>query len=483
MSREFSSADHLPRGNSLRRRRVRIGSAHTPIHSLLHRLLLPAMAAGSLLLTLRVLDTPGGSMHWALALVALLAGSQLLTALPENSGVALSAWLRRTLPRLLLEWGCILLLMVFVEKAMNLPTLLSREVLLAWSVLGLGAIVMGSLAKTHVARALNGGEAEQQRYIIVGANELGMELHRRVSLFGNDRFHGFFDDRAPDRLPRDTVAQLQGKMRDIRAFVTEQGIDAVYITLPVATNDRVLDLIRELRDTTVSVYVVPVIMSLDSIQPRMMEIDGLPVVSIYDTPLHGASALGKRAMDFVCALLALLAIWPLLLLIAVGVKITSPGPVLFKQRRYGLHGEEIRVYKFRSMSVCEDGEQVAQATRGDSRVTPFGSFLRRTSLDELPQVINVLQGRMSLVGPRPHAVAHNEQYRKLIDGYMFRHKVRPGITGWAQVNGLRGETRTVDRMQERVDFDLEYLRSWSLWMDFKIILRTVRLLFRDARAF
>jgi len=174
---------------------------------------------------------------------------------------------------------------------------------------------------------------------------------------------------------------------------------------------------------------------------------------------------------------------PVMAAIAVGVKTGSPGPVLFKQRRYGLDGDEIVVYKFRSMTVSEDGAVVTQARKNDARVTRFGAFLRKSSLDELPQFINVLQGRMSIVGPRPHAVAHNEQYRKLIKGYMLRHKVKPGITGWAQVNGLRGETDTLDKMQARVACDIEYLRNWSLMFDLMIILKTVLVVFRDRNAY
>ena len=169
--------------------------------------------------------------------------------------------------------------------------------------------------------------------------------------------------------------------------------------------------------------------------------------------------------------------------IALAVKLTSRGPVLFKQRRYGLNGEEIHIYKFRSMTVCEDGPVVTQATRNDQRITPLGRILRRTSLDELPQILNVLEGKMSMVGPRPHAIAHNELYRKLISGYMIRHKVRPGITGWAQVNGLRGETDTIDQMRTRVEYDLDYLRNWSLWLDFKILIRTALLVVRDQQAY
>jgi len=173
----------------------------------------------------------------------------------------------------------------------------------------------------------------------------------------------------------------------------------------------------------------------------------------------------------------------LLLAVAIGVKMSSPGPVIFRQKRNGLDGEEIIVYKFRSMRTQDNGAVVKQATKGDPRITPFGAFIRKTSLDELPQFVNVLQGRMSIVGPRPHAVAHNEEYRRLIKAYMVRHKVKPGITGWAQVNGYRGETDTIEKMQARVEFDLEYLRNWSLGLDLQIIIRTVRVMVFDRNAY
>jgi putative colanic acid biosynthesis UDP-glucose lipid carrier transferase len=174
---------------------------------------------------------------------------------------------------------------------------------------------------------------------------------------------------------------------------------------------------------------------------------------------------------------------PLLLAVAIGVKMSSPGPIIFRQKRNGLDGEEIIVYKFRSMRTQDNGPVVKQATKGDPRITPFGAFIRKTSLDELPQFVNVLQGRMSIVGPRPHAVAHNEEYRRLIKAYMVRHKVKPGITGWAQVNGYRGETDTIEKMQARVEYDLEYLRNWSLGLDLQIIIRTARLMLFDRNAY
>jgi putative colanic acid biosynthesis UDP-glucose lipid carrier transferase len=247
----------------------------------------------------------------------------------------------------------------------------------------------------------------------------------------------------------------------------------IYVTLPMASQPRIMKLLEELHDTTASVYFVPDIFIFDLIQGRMDTIGGIPVLAVCETPFRGMNGLIKRASDIILAALILLLISPVLLAIAAGVKLTSPGPALFRQRRYGLDGREIVVYKFRSMTVAEDGAVVKQATKNDSRVTPFGAFLRRTSLDELPQFVNVLQGRMSIVGPRPHAVAHNEMYRKLVKGYMVRHKVRPGITGWAQVNGLRGETETVDKMKARIEYDLDYLRHWSLRLDLHIIWRTI----------
>jgi putative colanic acid biosynthesis UDP-glucose lipid carrier transferase len=218
-------------------------------------------------------------------------------------------------------------------------------------------------------------------------------------------------------------------------------------------------------------------------EARFDNVGGMPVIAICETPFMGLNSTIKRASDIALASVILLLLSPLMLAIALAVKLSSPGPVIFRQRRYGLYGEDIVVYKFRSMTVMENGANVVQARRNDQRVTRIGGILRRTSLDELPQFINVLQGRMSIVGPRPHAVAHNEQYRKLIKGYMLRHKVKPGITGWAQVNGLRGETATLDKMQARIQYDLDYLRNWSLWLDLWIVIRTVKVVLKRENAF
>jgi putative colanic acid biosynthesis UDP-glucose lipid carrier transferase len=240
----------------------------------------------------------------------------------------------------------------------------------------------------------------------------------------------------------------------------------------MTSQQRVLDLLDELKDSTASIYFVPDLFTFDLIQARFDHVQGIPVVAICESPFTGMSAVIKRLSDVVMSSAILLMIWPLLLAVAIAVKVSSKGPVFFKQRRYGMNGESVLVYKFRSMTVMEDGDNVVQATRNDQRLTPIGNFLRKTSLDELPQFINVLEGKMSIVGPRPHANAHNEQYRKLIKGYMVRHKVRPGITGWAQVNGYRGETDTLDKMISRIDYDLDYLRNWSIWLDLKIVIKT-----------
>lgn len=328
-------------------------------------------------------------------------------------------------------------------------------------------------------------EGGRRQAVIVGAGSLGSELAQRF--IGDDTLGvdviGFFDDRARERTMIKPEQALLGCLVDVPGYVNQHTVDLVYITLPMAAQLRTLDLLDKLRDTTVSVYFVPDIFVSDLIQARMDHVHGIPIVALCESPTLGISGIGKRMSDVMLACIILLLIWPVMLLIALGVKLTSPGPVIFKQRRYGLDGQEIYVYKFRSMRVCEDGNVISQAARSDPRITQFGSFIRRTSLDELPQFINVIQGRMSIVGPRPHAVSHNEQYRKLIKGYMLRHKVKPGITGWAQVNGLRGETDTLDKMRARIQYDIDYIRNWSFGFDLMIIFKTIVVVWRDQNAY
>jgi putative colanic acid biosynthesis UDP-glucose lipid carrier transferase len=294
---------------------------------------------------------------------------------------------------------------------------------------------------------------------------------------------GWFDDRATGRLHADASGKVLGGLAELVPYVRQHSVKDVYITLPLSEQPRIRALLAGVQSTTASIFFVPDLSAVGMILGRLRVVNGLPVVGICETPFTGINGLVKRASDIVLASLILVLVAPLMLALAIGVKLSSPGPVIFRQRRNGLDGEEIWIYKFRSMSTQDNGTVVKQATRDDPRITPFGRFIRRNSLDELPQFLNVLQGRMSIVGPRPHAVAHNDLYSPTIKAYMVRHKVRPGITGWAQVNGLRGETETLEKMRARVEYDLEYLRTWSLWLDLKIILRTVRVAFFDSQAY
>lgn len=318
-------------------------------------------------------------------------------------------------------------------------------------------------------------QGQQKRAIVVGLNDQGVAIAESIlhTVYNTTICHGFFDDRKPERLLNEITYPILGKLDDIAGYINEHSIDVIYLSLPMASQPRIIKLLDELKDTTASIYFLPDIFLTDLIQGRMGQVDGIPVVAVCETPFTGIDSVIKRLSDIGFSLLILALISPLLIAISIGVKLSSPGPIIFKQRRYGLDGKEILVYKFRSMTVCDDGGNVVQATKQDRRITRLGAFLRKTSLDELPQFINVLQGRMSVVGPRPHAVAHNEMYRKLIKGYMVRHKVKPGITGWAQVNGLRGETDTLDKMQARIEHDIDYLRNWSPRLDIYIILKTI----------
>lgn len=280
---------------------------------------------------------------------------------------------------------------------------------------------------------------------------------------------GTYHDAKPGGVSADWAGNIQQLLDDARAGK----IHNVYIAMSMQEESLIKKLMRELADTTCSVLIIPDVFTFNILHSRIEEVNGVPVVPLYDTPLSGVNRIIKRLEDFVLASMILLLISPALCCIALAVKLTSAGPVIFRQTRYGMDGKPIKVWKFRSMKVMENDAVVTQATQNDPRVTPVGNFLRRTSLDELPQFINVLTGGMSIVGPRPHAVAHNEQYRQLIEGYMLRHKVKPGITGWAQINGWRGETDTLEKMEKRVEFDLEYIREWSLWFDIKIVFLTV----------
>jgi putative colanic acid biosynthesis UDP-glucose lipid carrier transferase len=326
-----------------------------------------------------------------------------------------------------------------------------------------------------------------RRYAVVGVNKLGIQLARNIDATPDLglRLLGFYDDRPDERtepLPSDLARKL-GVVPELIESAQRGEVDVIFITLPMRAEDRIRDLIGQLSDSTASVYIVPDLFVFQMLHSRWSDVQGIPIVSVFENPLYGADGVLKRSLDIVLATLGLILLAVPLAMIAMAIKATSRGPVLFKQLRYGLDGKPIRVWKFRSMTVMENGATVQQARQNDNRLTPIGGFLRRSSLDELPQLFNVLMGSMSLVGPRPHANAHNEFYRKQIQGYMLRHKVKPGMTGLAQVNGCRGETETLDKMESRIQFDHQYIREWTIWMDFKIILQTFAVVFSRQNAY
>jgi putative colanic acid biosynthesis UDP-glucose lipid carrier transferase len=383
------------------------------------------------------------------------------------------------------RWILLLAVMLAIGYVTHSLAEYPRRIFLTWAVVTPLALILSTLAMQEVMHHFLMNAFDNRSAIFAGYNNSSLELARRLTNNPAMRLEvsGFFDDRSSDRLGMESDAKLVGTLSDLSTYVKEHGTDVIFIALPIRHVKRVMNLLDDLRDTTASIYYVPDIFVFDLIQARSGEIHGIPVVAMCETPFYGYRGVTKRLTDVILSVTILLLFLPLLLLIAVMVKLSSPGPVIFKQRRYGLDGREIAVYKFRTMSVTEDGAQIRQASKTDSRITRIGGILRRTSMDELPQLINVLQGRMSLVGPRPHAVAHNEEYRKLIKGYMVRHKVLPGITGLAQVNGCRGETSQLEEMEARVNYDLDYLRRWTPMLDIKIILLTAVKIFRDDKAY
>jgi putative colanic acid biosysnthesis UDP-glucose lipid carrier transferase len=383
------------------------------------------------------------------------------------------------------HWLAVLFILMLCGYATDSFFFFSTPVLITWAVLTPLLQWVFVTSSCRWLRRVSERPEYRRRSVVVGAGENGVRVARALSSHPGcvHELVGFFDDRGAERVHADAAGKLLGRVEDVVEHVKREGVHNVYITLPLVAQPRVLDLLSRLQDTTTSVHYAPDVFGINVIQGQLHDMDGVPVVSLLESPITGTNHLVKRATDFALAAIILVLISPVMLALAIGVKLSSPGPVIFKQRRTGLDGKDILVFKFRSMVTQDNGAVVRQATKGDPRITPFGAFIRKTSLDELPQLFNVLFGSMSLVGPRPHAVAHNEEYRKIVQAYMLRHKVRPGITGWAQVNGYRGETDTVDKMAARVHYDLEYLRNWSLALDLKIIARTVRVLFFDRNAY
>lgn len=374
-------------------------------------------------------------------------------------------------------WAVVVPVLLLLAFATKTSESYSRFVSLAWfagapMVLSASRLVVRLMLQQLRLRGRN-----TRTVAFAGASQLAESVARNIvrAPWMGMEIVGYYDDRHPDRVHQipSELGTLKGNLDRLLIEARAGRVDQVYICLPFKAEPRINEIIRRLADTTASVYLAYDFGGFDILHAEWGSVGDVPVMSIVENPFGGVDGWSKRFEDVVLGSIILALIALPMMIIALGVKLTSRGPVFFRQRRYGLNGEEIGVLKFRTMTVCEDGPSVVQATRNDARVTPFGGFLRRTSLDELPQFLHVITGSMSIVGPRPHAVAHNEQYRSMIQGYMLRHKVKPGITGWAQVNGWRGETDTLEKMEKRVEFDLAYIRNWQLIWDIKIIFLTV----------
>ncbi|MCQ8885982.1 undecaprenyl-phosphate glucose phosphotransferase [Pseudoalteromonas agarivorans] len=389
----------------------------------------------------------------------------------------------------LCAWGALFIAFAFlllVSFIFKFSDSLSRIGLGLWFLLSVSFMYSWRVATYLFKRNRRKLGINLRNVAIVGATESAVHLYNEINK--NDElgfnFLGFYDDRKPERLFENSDKhEVAGKIQDAVDAARNGSIGVLYIALPMKADKRIADILLQLGDTTVDVHIIPDFLVSNLIHARIEHVGELDTLSVFESPFIGAREFIKRTEDIIVATAILLLISPLLIAIAFAVKVTSKGPIIFKQDRYGLDGRKIKVWKFRSMSVTENSDVVTQATKNDVRITPLGGFLRRTSLDELPQFINVIKGDMSIVGPRPHAVAHNEEYRKKVEFYMLRHKAKPGITGWAQINGWRGETDTLTKMEKRVEFDLHYIKHWSLWFDVKIIFMTIFKGFRNANAY
>lgn len=378
----------------------------------------------------------------------------------------------------LLSWCCFALsfatVLVFAF-AFKISAELSRVTLLLWFIVAFFLLFSTRAIINAYKKNRRKLGASTRKVAIVGATEAGSHLFSQIKQHDElgYKFYGFFEDRAPDRTFQNLHYHVAGKIDAAIELAKKGEIEVLFIALPLKAEKRIADILLKLGNSTVDVHIIPDFLLSNLIHARIEHVGDVDTLSVFESPYLGAREFIKRTEDIAVSFIILTLISPILLAISIGIKLTSKGPVLFKQYRYGLGGEKIRVWKFRSMTVMENSHVVTQAKKNDARVTKFGAFLRKTSLDELPQFFNVLTGQMSIVGPRPHAVAHNEEYRQKVDFYMLRHKVKPGITGWAQINGWRGETDTLDKMTKRVEFDLHYIKHWSVWFDLKIIFLTI----------
>ncbi|HKT74182.1 MAG TPA: undecaprenyl-phosphate glucose phosphotransferase [Steroidobacteraceae bacterium] len=450
------------------------------VKSLLYPLVAVATLCASLLWWR---EYPAGP-YFLLGVLAFITVAEFLDVAPLDRKHSAS-WSLSLLLDICLRWSLVVLFLWALLYLSGLAAQYRSEIVSAWALVTPAALWASRMGARWLLVQASEHGMPQRKAVIIGLTDVGATLADRLleDPLLRTEVLGFFEDRHPSRLTAKTSHPILGTSLDAAAFIAGHEVSVVYICLPMSRSARIENLLESLRDCTASIYFAPDLIFSHLIQPRFDQVRGIPLVAVRESPFYGMRGAAKRLFDIGLAgtLIALLS--PVLATIAVGVKLTSAGPVIFRQKRYGLDGKEIIVYKFRSMSVTEDGETAyTQVSRGDARVTPFGAFLRRTSLDELPQLFNVLEGSMSIVGPRPHAIAVNEQYRRLIPSYMIRHKVKPGITGWAQIHGYRGGD-DLELMKKRVEFDIDYLRNWSLALDFSILIKTVAVVWRDSSAY
>ncbi len=388
--------------------------------------------------------------------------------------------------RVAVAWGAVLLTLLALAFFTKTSATFSRIWLIAFGLLAFsGFLTLRLLVLLQIARWRQAGHLHT-KIAIVGGGDLGQRLIRHLR--NQPNFHcevvGVYDDRHT-RVPVEIEGvPLRGTVDDLVEDCRKLDIDEIIIALPWRASGQLVEITKKLKSTPVNVKLSPEVAGFQIPVRGFGTIAGLPMLNVFERPLSGWSLAAKAIEDRVLAAIILVVIAPVLVLIAIAIKLDSPGPVFFRQRRYGFNNNEITVLKFRTMYHSPiDDPTVPQARPNDPRVTRVGAVLRRTSLDELPQLFNVLAGDMSLVGPRPHAVAHNKKYAEIIDDYLSRHRVKPGITGWAQVNGLRGETDTPEKMQMRVQHDLYYIEHWSLLFDFRILFLTLFVGFAHENAY
>ena len=456
------------------------------LRALFHRLLDAATIVVALVWALHYWGTPWTDQHLTAGIAAIV----VFYLVGEASGIYRS-WRGVSLDKEVLCALCTVAIAAPILLTVGVwsghATAFSRGLLFTWAAAAGLLFASTRVALRVLVHFLRLRGFNTKRFAIVGINELGFTLARNIenSPELGLQLMGFYDDRPASRLPNvpADIGKQAGTIEELVHQTQHNLIDTIYVTLPMRAEVRIKGILDKLSDSTASVYIVPDFFVFQLLHSRWTSINGVPAVSVFENPFYGIDGLLKRAMDLILATLFLALGAIPMLLIALAIKLTSRGPVFFRQKRYGLDGRAFFVWKFRSMSVCETGSEYRQATQNDPRITPLGAFLRKTSLDEVPQLFNVLEGSMSLVGPRPHPNLQNENFRTRIRGYMLRHKVKPGITGLAQVNGFRGETETLDKMEKRIEFDHRYIREWSLWMDFKIILKTFLVVLKRQNAY